>query len=306
MLSVNTPGDGDFDFLLESTDHTADNIHVFLNLGAALTDQQVLGMVGGQSQAEQVDIDLFKKYFGGVGAGNNAVTLVTFEPTGRSSVQRFAGTFVDAAAGRGLGLGDLNFDGSYSPGDLSGDGSFEQVLYTRNAAFNPAADLNADGLVDNRDLFGLRMVLSDAGADAATLNEYTTVLRRRGNVNQAFGADAFDIDFLFDQVGTQPQDPYLAWLYDLDVDGSVTKGDVDTLVRTIFDTEYGDANLDGTVSLADFAALQVNFGEAGSWIDGDFTGDGQSQPRRLPALADQLRLLEPRPIHRDRLGFCHA
>ncbi len=36
----------------------------------------------------------------------------------------------------------------------------------------------------------------------------------------------------------------------------------------------GDANLDGTVSIADFAALQNNFGQSGEWADGDFNGDG--------------------------------
>jgi len=36
---------------------------------------------------------------------------------------------------------------------------------------------------------------------------------------------------------------------------------------------YGDANLDGKVTIADFLALQNNFGQVGAWADGDFTGD---------------------------------
>jgi endonuclease/exonuclease/phosphatase family metal-dependent hydrolase len=36
----------------------------------------------------------------------------------------------------------------------------------------------------------------------------------------------------------------------------------------------GDANLDGFVTAADFAALQISFGGPGSWTNGDFNGDG--------------------------------
>ncbi|MBY0588199.1 hypothetical protein K2X85_13555 [bacterium] len=36
----------------------------------------------------------------------------------------------------------------------------------------------------------------------------------------------------------------------------------------------GDANLDGNVTAADFAALQISFGGAGQWGNGDFNGDG--------------------------------
>lgn len=272
--NVNTPGDGDFDMIFTSDDFTANSMHVFLNLGAEVSDSEIFDMLDGGSQTEQVDINLFKKFFGGVGAGNNVFTVVSFEPTGTNNIQRFVGQSIDAVQGRGLGLGDINHDGSYTPGDFSGDGSFEQFLYTRNLTFNAAADTNADGLVDNRDLYALKSVLVGGGADQATLDEYQVVLRRRGNMNQEFGADSFDIDFLFDQVGTSPSDDFLAWFYDLNVDGQITEADVDTLVQTVFETEYGDANLDGAVSLADFQALQINFDQAGNWNDGDFNGDG--------------------------------
>jgi len=36
----------------------------------------------------------------------------------------------------------------------------------------------------------------------------------------------------------------------------------------------GDANTDGSVTIADFAALQNNFGGSGTWSQGDFNGDG--------------------------------
>jgi len=37
----------------------------------------------------------------------------------------------------------------------------------------------------------------------------------------------------------------------------------------------GDANLDGTVSIADWLILQNHFNQAGTWFEGDFNGDGQ-------------------------------
>jgi hypothetical protein len=52
----------------------------------------------------------------------------------------------------------------------------------------------------------------------------------------------------------------------------VNVGPNDMLARY---TLYGDANLDGTVSLPDFNRLSTNFGSAGKrWSDGDFNFDG--------------------------------
>lgn len=39
-------------------------------------------------------------------------------------------------------------------------------------------------------------------------------------------------------------------------------------------TRYGDANLDGTTSITDFALLASNFNTPGAWPDGDFSYDG--------------------------------
>src|SRR4029079_7147005 len=38
---------------------------------------------------------------------------------------------------------------------------------------------------------------------------------------------------------------------------------------------YGDANLDGTVSTADFTVLAQNFASPGVWASGDFNYDGK-------------------------------
>ena len=67
-----------------------------------------------------------------------------------------------------------------------------------------------------------------------------------------------------------------------------TVGPSETLVRY---TRYGDANLDGTVNLADFNALAANFGQSGRfWQDGDFNYTGNVDLIDFNALAAQFGL----------------
>lgn len=63
------------------------------------------------------------------------------------------------------------------------------------------------------------------------------------------------------------------WL-DLTSDLALTTLDVETLVEDILNTAFGDTNLDGAVSFADFQNLQSNFNQPGGWADGDLNGDG--------------------------------
>ncbi len=56
---------------------------------------------------------------------------------------------------------------------------------------------------------------------------------------------------------------------DLDL---VTAEGISSVVASAFID--GDANLDGTVSILDFALLRANFGSNGNWRTGDFNGDG--------------------------------
>ncbi len=159
------------DLLVRSADQTADSVHVLLDLGAALDDAQVLALVGDGNRAQEIDRDLFKRYFAGLTRGNHALTVVTFEMTGTWNVQRFAGVFTDTIFGRGIG--DLDFSGLFTPADVD---LFSAVYYSRNALFNPAADTNGDGLVDDADLAPLGAALAAGGADAATMQAYDDFL----------------------------------------------------------------------------------------------------------------------------------
>ena len=262
---------GGNDIWIKSTDQTANSVHTYLNLPSTVTDAQILAMVNnGQGGTDQIDRDVFKTGFGSMPNGNNVVTIVTYEIDGNYNIQRVVG--VNGANGNsvGKGIGDLNHDGAIDSNDLAGTGyGFEHVLYTKNAEFNASADVNADGLVDSRDLFSLDNVLS--GATSGVKVSLRQVEVRRGNINGAFGTDAYDIDAEYQSIGKTGD----VWTPDLNVDGKVDQGDVDLLVRQILQTQYGDVNLDGKVDINDLYALKPYYLKSGQgWAQGDITGDG--------------------------------
>lgn len=257
------------DLVARSVDGTADSMHIFLNMPAARTEAEILNMVNaGQGRAGQLDTDLFVYGFNLVPSGNNVAVLVTFEITGNYSIQRIPGLFVTTE--RGLGIGDINFDNQYSAADIGpGPSSFEDVLYSQNTKFNPAADANADGRVDTRDLFDLKNFLVPAGANQSTLDALRAAVIRRGDLNQSGGTDAADIDWLQANRGVASD-----WRLDLNVDGVVDDLDLDLLIEEVFGTLPGDANLDGVVDGQDFVAWNSNkFTSGNGWTDGDFNGD---------------------------------
>ena len=90
---------------------------------------------------------------------------------------------------------------------------------------------------------------------------------------------AADIDLLAANYG----DPD----YDLDGDDLTDQADTDHLVRVLLNTEYGDANLDGAVSLGDLSILASNYGTTSGmgWVNGDFNGDRQVSLGDLAILA---------------------
>ncbi len=88
-----------------------------------------------------------------------------------------------------------------------------------------------------------------------------------GDVDRDLDADADDIDALFALIGST--NGYA----DLNGSGLVDDLDVHILVNNIFDTEFGDANLDGRIDGIDGDILAANFGQTGGWAEGDFNGD---------------------------------
>jgi glycosidase len=259
------------DLIVRSTDQTADNMHIFLDLPAALTDQQVLAMaLGGQNDAGQYDRDQWIYGFNGVSTGNHVTTVVTFEPTFDGvhgfNVQRFAGLMTETNIG--AGFGDLDNNGAFTTSDFLGTGnnSAEDVLYSQNAKFRAAFDINGDGLGDNRDLFGLGDELVVAGAGQAVLDAYDSLLRKRGDFDSSGTTNLADFESLFDKIGAP------TWLYDLNVDGVVDADDAAAFVIELNRTLPGDYNVDGSVDAADYTVWRDRLGGSGAALvaDGNF------------------------------------
>lgn len=181
---------GDNDVWIQSDDMTANSVKMFLNLPATATDAQILAMVGaGQGNSDQLDRNIFKTYFQGMPNGNNVLTVVTYEITGNYNIQRIVGK--TPSNGRGKGIGDLDFNGTIDSSDLRGTSwGFEAVLYGNNATFNPAADANGDGLVDNNDFAGLKTAMFTAGVTDGTRQTYTDVYNTRFDTNSSWNVNA--------------------------------------------------------------------------------------------------------------------
>lgn len=98
-----------------------------------------------------------------------------------------------------------------------------------------------------------------------------------GDVNRDRALNAADIDL----VRTAPAGAPGAGngLLDTNADGAITPAihaagsDLDHLVRNLFQTEFGDANLDRAVNIADFSTLAANFNRPGAWATGNFNND---------------------------------
>ena len=176
----------DRDFTLQSTDQTATSVHTFLNLPASTTNAQILAMVNANNNSSQTDTDLFKRGFFGIPSGNNVITAVTYEVDGNFNIQRLTGINLTTSVGKGLG--DIDHNGSDTSSDVTNaTGCFESLLYPNvqgqtNTVFNPSADINGDGKIDDQDLFLLPGVYKAAGATAAQTrgpDRHT----RRANIN---------------------------------------------------------------------------------------------------------------------------
>jgi hypothetical protein len=92
-----------------------------------------------------------------------------------------------------------------------------------------------------------------------------------GDFNYDGVVDVEDVDNLADAIRFGSQ---LA-LRDLNHDGTVDQADLDYLLMEILGTTYGDANVDGMVSDADYTIWADHYGETSAeWSEGDFNLNG--------------------------------
>lgn len=96
-------------------------------------------------------------------------------------------------------------------------------------------------------------------------------------------ANADDIDLVYSVL---PFGVYFA-SFDVNGDGELNQADIDSAVRDMHGTEYGDANLDRVVNLEDLAILATHFGQSNKgWAQGDYTGDKVVDLEDLALLAE--------------------
>ncbi len=117
--------------------------------------------------------------------------------------------------------------------------------------------------------------ITDVTGNPLLVGAFATVsVQSDGDVNRDDQVNVADIDALFAALRQAQATPR----FDVNGDGHVNRRDMDFLVADIFQTRYGDANLDGSVDGVDFGIWFENrftFGDGVSWADADFDG-GQS------------------------------
>lgn len=97
-------------------------------------------------------------------------------------------------------------------------------------------------------------------------------LELNGDVTQDGRLDATDIDAMYAAIASNETDSR----FDLNQDSTVDQADVELLVTRDLATNFGDLNLDGRVSFADFLTLSQNFGKQdANYSDGDVDGNGE-------------------------------
>jgi hypothetical protein len=105
-----------------------------------------------------------------------------------------------------------------------------------------------------------------------------------GDVNGDGVVDDADIDLLFAEIRSGDGNLY----YDLTGDDVLNQTDADYLVRFLLGTDYGDANLDGQVSDADYTVWADHYGATGAgWAMGDFNGNTSITEADYTIWADQ-------------------
>ncbi len=254
-------------------------------------DHQVVSEAGGDLTLTGFESAEFNKPIGGTGG----LTVSTLSSWQIGATNTYAGETVVAA-------GTLNLTGSTGHGDttvqsggtLTGGGDVRgSLLVESGGAVRPGGDRSGGGPFSPA--FTYTMTVSgdytqQAGATMhATFNEHTlnvggeATLAGGLNLQQGeplalgatwtlLSADVIHGGFDADAISGAAIDATtaIAVLY---VDG----GDADTLADRVqlMATFKGDANGDGTVSLADLDAVGIGFGNAGAWQAGDFNYDGE-------------------------------
>ena len=180
--------------VINNTDTTASSEYVFLNLPAGLTTSQILQMVstgnvkvdgvtytGGA--AGQIDQNEFAYGFNNIPNGNNEATVITYRPDGNYAIQRFSADSISDLGHstlNGYGLGFIDGSSSLNDQDVldfDDEVKANAAPATYQQLFDPAADLNGDGLVDLTDFQEFGSLLTRNDAPAGVMAYYQSLLQ---------------------------------------------------------------------------------------------------------------------------------
>lgn len=174
-------------------------------------------------------------------------------------------------------------------------GVWEVVPFQQNVALDSQApfqiiDLELDGFVEVQ---AIRVSGFPGGSlVSVSLAELDGLLKT---------LTAGDIDALFDAISLASTNP----LHDLDGDGVLDSQDMDYLVNTLLETNYGDSNLDGIVNVGDLTVLAAHYNTTqGIWATGDFNGDGIVNIGDLTILASHFGQSAINPVAVPEPSFC--
>ena len=119
--------------------------------------------------------------------------------------------------------------------------------------------------------------LSQGDVDAILSLYAPRTLNLLGDLDGDGTLSVTDIDLMYGQLRDESQDE----AFDLNADGMVDEEDRDVLVEDVFETTYGDANLDGVFNPSDVimvlsaALYEKANAELATWETGDWDGDGR-------------------------------
>ena len=169
--------------------------------------------------------------------------------------------------------GGQGFDEAYLESGDSGGPSF--VIYNNSLALVGVHFLNS-GSVYNLALSADSFVpfyVNQLNANMSGGEQVTAVTPKPGDVNLDGAVNAADIDAIYAHFGASHT---TQWKVVSDTN-PVGQEDVAYLLQNILHTNYGDANLDGKISIDDFSTLMAHWGQSGvGWAQGAFSGDGMA------------------------------
>jgi len=138
-----------------ANDPTVNRVHIFVDLPVG-TDVINLANLGANKATR--NYLSYTRTQAGLTSGNHRLDVVSYEtlPNGNVTINQQTFTGIAATTGTGLGAGDVTANGTIDGEDIA---SFIGVILSGSPAFNPAADMNCDGLCDTNDIPGLLTAL---------------------------------------------------------------------------------------------------------------------------------------------------